>query len=73
MESIIGKHANIIINIKSAAVAVQIQSGPERQGCPGTKAMADSKMEDESAMELLGNLDYLGGETRKDRKRRSRE
>eukprot|EP00972_Heterocapsa_arctica_P001920 276002-Heterocapsa_arctica.AAC.1 len=35
--------------------------------------MADSKMEEEFAMELLGNLDFFAGETRKERKRKNRE
>eukprot|EP00972_Heterocapsa_arctica_P018489 2732007-Heterocapsa_arctica.AAC.1 len=30
-------------------------------------------MEEESSRELLGNMDYLGTETRKDRERRNRE
>ena len=49
----------------------QIRTG--RAKLPKQTTMADSKMEEEGAMELLGNLDFFAGETRKERKINNRE
>eukprot|EP00972_Heterocapsa_arctica_P032799 4828591-Heterocapsa_arctica.AAC.1 len=45
----------------------------EGQGCPQTATMAGSKQEEESAMDILGNLDLFGGETRRERNKKKKE